>query len=124
MLRSIGAVALGYVVFGGSGALLFQVSGQPPHQAAPVWFMALTIAWGEVFALIAGWLTARIAVRRPATHGAILAALIAAGAIGSLVADPSGAKWSQISAAVIMAPSAWLGALLARRAGPSSPASA
>src|SRR5215213_5676666 len=98
MLRSIGAVAAGYIVFGGSAALLFQVSGQAPHQAAPVWFKVASITWGAVFALIAGWLTARIAVRRPTTHAAILAALIAVGAIASLVADPSGEKWSQTSA--------------------------
>jgi hypothetical protein len=122
MLRSIGAVAAGYIVFGGSAALLFQVSGQAPHEAAPVWFKVASIAWGAVFALIAGWLTARIAVRRPATHAAILAGLIALGAIVSLFADPSGSKWSQTSAAVIMAPCAWLGGLRARSAGPSDPA--
>ncbi len=124
MLRSIGAVAAGYVVFGGSAALLFQVSGQAPHEAAPIWFKVASIAWGAVFALIAGWLTARIAVRRPTTHAAILAGLIALGAIGSMVADLSGEKWSQISAAVIMAPNAWLGGRMARTrgAGPSGPA--
>jgi hypothetical protein len=117
MLRSIGAVAAGYVVFGGSAALLFQVSGQAPHEAAPVWFKVAAIAWGAVSALIAGWLTARIAVRRPATHAAILAGLIAVGAIASMVADLSGEKWSQTSAAVIMAPTAWLGGRIARARG-------
>ena len=120
MLRSVGAVAAGYIVFGGSAALLFQVSGQAPHEAAPVWFKAASIAWGAVSALIAGWLTARIASRRPATHAANLAALIALGAVISLIARPSDAKWSQTSAAVIMAPCAWLGGALARRARPPS----
>src|SRR5215210_966699 len=101
MLRSVGAVAAGYVVFGASAALLFQLSGQAPHRAAPVGFKVASIAWGAVFALIAGWLTARIATRRPATHAAVLAALIAIGAIASLIADPSGQKWSQLSAAAI-----------------------
>jgi hypothetical protein len=117
MLRSIGAVAAGYVVFGASAALLFQVSGQAPHEAAPVWFKVASIAWGSVSALIAGWLTARIAVRRPATHAAILAGLIALGAIGSMVADLSGEKWSQTSAAVIMAPTAWIGGRIAGARG-------
>src|SRR5687767_13633902 len=122
LLRSIGAVAAGYLVFGGSAALLFQLSGQAPHAPAPVWFKVASIAWGAVFALIAGWLTARIAPRKPATHAAILAALIALGAVISLVAQPSDAKWSQIAALVIMAPTAWLGGGLGRRAGRVSPA--
>jgi hypothetical protein len=116
MLRSIGAVAAGYLVFGGSAALLFQVSGQPPHEAAPVWFKVASIIWGAVFALVAGWLTARIAVCRPATHAGILAALIALGAVISLVASPPGAIWSQVSAVVVMAPCAWLGGLRAKAA--------
>ena len=114
MLRSIGAVAAGYIIFGVSGALVFQLSGQGAHQAAPTAFKIGSIIWGAVFALIAGWLTARIASRKPATHAAILAGLIALGAIGSLIADPSGAKWSQAGAIAVMAPCAWLGGLRAR----------
>jgi hypothetical protein len=113
MLRSIGAVAAGYLVFGSSAALLFQMSGQPPHEQAPIGFKIGSIVWGAVFALVAGWLTARIAVRRPATHAAVLAGVIALGAVVSLAAAP-GAKWSQVSALAVMAPCAWLGGLRAR----------
>ena len=118
MLRSLGAVAAGYLIFGSSGLLLFQLSGRDPHQAAPITFKIATIIWGCVFALVAGWLTARIALKRPATHAAVLAGLIAIGAIGSLIASPSGEKWSQTTALVIMAPCAWLGGRLARDAAP------
>jgi hypothetical protein len=113
MLRSIGAVAAGYLVFGSSAALLFQLSGQAAHDQATAGFKIGSIIWGAVFALVAGWLTARIAVRRPATHAAILAGVIALGAIISLAAAP-GAKWSQLSALAVMAPCAWLGGLRAR----------
>jgi hypothetical protein len=115
MLRSLGALAAGYLIFGVSAALLFQVSGQAPHDAAPLWFKSASIVWGAVFALVAGWLTARIAVRRPATHAVILAGLIALGAVISLVASPSGAIWSQVAALAVMAPCAWLGGLTASR---------
>ena len=114
MLRSIGAVAAGYTIFGASAALLFQLSGQDPHQPAPLTFEIASTIWGCVFALVAGWLTARIALRKPATHAAILAALIALGAVVSLAARPSDAKWSQLSALAVMAPCAWLGGLRAR----------
>lgn len=121
MLRSIGAVVAGYFIFASSGLLLFQLSGQDPHRPAPLNLEIAAIIWGCVFALVAGWLTARIAPRRPATHAAILAALIATGAVVSLVASPPGAIWSQVSALVAMAPCAWLGGRVAART-PAGPA--
>jgi hypothetical protein len=115
MLRSLGAVAAGYIVFATSAVLLFQLSGQAPHEAASSGFKIGSIIWGAVFALIAGWMTGRVAGRRPATHAAVLAALIALGATVSLVARPSGAIWSQVGALAVMAPCTWLGGLLSRR---------
>ena len=115
MLRSIGAVVAGYFVFGASAALLFQLSGQAPHQAAPVSFMAASVIWGAVFALVGGWLTARVAGRHPGAHAAALAGVIALGATVSLVARWNDARWSQIAAIAIMAPCAWFGGLLSRR---------
>ena len=97
-----------------SAVLLFQMSGRAPHQAQPVAFEIASIVWGCVFALVAGWLTARIAARKPAVHAGILAGVIALGALASLIGDVSGAKWSQISALVIMAPCAWMGGLVSR----------
>jgi hypothetical protein len=113
MLRSIGAVAAGYLIFAMSAVLLFQMSGRAPHAAQPLSFEIASVVWGCVFALVAGWLTARIAARKPEVHAAILAGVIALGALGSLVAA-AGAKWTQIAAIVVMAPCAWLGGLLSR----------
>ena len=118
MLRSIGAVAAGYVVFGASAALLFQLSGQDPHAAAPVAFKIATVVWGAVFAAVAGWLTARIAVRRPVTHAAILAGVIVLGAAASLAASADEAIWTQVAAIVVMAPSALLGGVRASHTRP------
>ena len=123
MLRSIGSVAAGYFIFAASAILLFQMSGRDPHANAPLAFKAATIIWGAVFALVAGWLTARIAGRRPATHGAVLAGISALGATVSLAMSPGDAVWSQIAAAVVMAPSEWLGGVIAglQAAGRSAP---
>jgi peptidoglycan/LPS O-acetylase OafA/YrhL len=118
MLRSIGAVAAGYLIFGASAALLFQLSGQEPHADAPAAFKIASIAWGAVFALVAGWLTARIAGRRPMIHTAIVAALIALGAVISLLARPTDALWSQVAAIAIMAPCALLGGVISSRVRP------
>ena len=103
MLRSIGAVAAGYMVFGASAFLLFQLSGIEPHQPAPLTFKIASVIWGCVFALVAGWLTARIAGTRPAAHAAILAAVIALGALVSSRGRIQAAIWSQIAALVVMA---------------------
>jgi riboflavin transporter FmnP len=114
MVRSIGAVAAGYLIFAMSAVLLFQMSGRAPHQAQPLGFEIASIIWGCVFALVAGWLTARIAARKPTIHAAALAGVIALGALASLLGDVSGAKWSQIAALVVMAPCAWIGGLVSR----------
>src|SRR5262245_25964150 len=114
MLRSIGAVAAGYLIFAMSAVLLFQMSGRAPHEAQPLAFEIATVVWGCVFALVAGWLTARIAARKPAVHAAVLAGVIALGALASLIADLNGAKWSQIAALVVMAPCAWIGGRVSR----------
>ena len=114
MLRSIGAVVAGYFVFAASAVLLFQLSGQPAHAEAPLTFKIATTVWGAVFALVGGWLAAHVSGRRPAAHAAVLAGVIAVGAIVSLFSS-TGARWSQIAALVAMAPCAWLGGVLAAR---------
>src|SRR3954451_9187037 len=114
-MRSLGSIAAGYLIFGASGFLLFQLAGVDPHAPASAGFKVAVIVWGCVFALVAGWLTARIAGRRPATHAGILALLIAVLAVASLLASRGEAKWSQLSAAALMAPCAWAGGLLSRR---------
>ena len=116
MLRSIGAVAAGYLIFGASAYLLFQLSGQDPHQPAPLTFKIASVIWGCVFALVAGWLTARIAPGRPATHAGVLAGLLAAIAAGLLVAQgPGQSQWSNVAALVLMAPCAWLGGFVSSK---------
>lgn len=116
MVRSVGAVVAGYFVFAASAVMLFQLSGRDPHADAPMAFKVATVIWGAVFAMVGGWLAAHVSVRRPGTHASIVAALIAAGAIASILARPSDALWSQVSALVVMAPCAWLGGVLAARA--------
>jgi hypothetical protein len=115
MLRSIGAVVAGYFIFAVSAVLLFQLSGREPHAGAPLAFKIASTIWGAVFAMVGGWLAAHVSVRRPGTHAAIVSALIAAGALASILARPSDALWSQVSAIVVMAPCAWLGGVLAAR---------
>ena len=108
--RSILAVVAGYVIFAVSAFAFFRLSGQLPHQTAPLPTMLSSAAVGVVFALLGGYVAAWIARRRPLAHGVAVAILLALGATVSLVSTLGhGAIWSQIAALVLMAPGAALG---------------
>ena len=112
-LRSIGAVLAGYLVFAVSGALLFMLTGWDPHAAAPVGVIVLSTLYGITFALLAGYLATSLAGRAPLGHAIAVAGLIGLGAIVSMVMSAAGAAlWSQLSALVLMAPSAAFGGLI------------
>jgi RsiW-degrading membrane proteinase PrsW (M82 family) len=117
VLRSIAAVVAGYVVFGASAAILFSLTGRDPHAPAPMAFLIWTTIYGMVFAAAGGCAAAAIAPRKPRVHAAIVGALIALGAVVSLVAAPSDARWSQLAALFLMAPAAAAGGMLRRRHG-------
>ena len=114
--RSVVSVIVGYLIFALSAFGLFQISGQPPHQAAPVSFIVGSIVYGAVFALIGGYVAAWLARRRPRAHGLADAVVLALGAAISLLSTlGKGAIWSQVAALAIMAPCAALGGWLRSR---------
>ena len=119
MLRSILAVIVGYAIFAAAGFALFQLSGQPPHEEASLPFMIGFVAFGIAFAVFAGYVAAWLAGRRPFTHGAAVAVVLAVGATASLLATlGKGAIWTQVFAITLMAPSSaaggWLRGKVAR----------
>jgi NhaP-type Na+/H+ and K+/H+ antiporter len=112
-VRSVLAVLCGYAVFALSAFAFFRLSGQPPHQEAPMSVMLTSVAVGMLFAVLGGYLAARLAKRRPLAHGVAVALVLAVGAAISLLSTlGNGAIWSQVSALVFMAPSAVLGGWL------------
>ena len=116
MARSVIAVIVGYLIFALSAFAFFQISGQPPHQAAPVPIMIGSIAFGMVFALLGGFVAAWLARRRPLAHGVAVAVVLALGAAISLLNTMGkGAVWSQVAALAFMAPCAVLGGWLRMR---------
>ena len=116
MARSVIAVIVGYLIFALSAFAFFQISGQPPHQAAPVPIMIGSIAFGMVFALLGGFVAAWLARRRPLAHGVAVAAVLALGAAISLLNTMGkGAVWSQVAALAFMAPCAAFGGSLRMR---------
>ena len=116
MLRSIGAVLAGYLVFAISAALLFKLTARAPHAAAPLGFIVLSTLYGIAFAILAGYVAASLAGREPLGHAIAVAGIIGLGALISMVLSAAGATlWSQLAALVLMAPSAALGGLIRRR---------
>jgi hypothetical protein len=115
VLRSIVAVVAGYALFAVSAAILFPLIGRDPHAPAPPTFVIWTTVYGIVFAAAGGYAAAAIARRRPRVHAAIVGALIAVGAVVSLVAAPGDARWSQLAALFLMAPAAAAGGMLRPR---------
>ncbi len=113
MIRSIVAVIAGYFVFAVSAVLLFSITGRDPHDNAPAWFLITSIVYGGVFAAIGGYLSAVIAKRNQFLHAGLVTIVIGSGALISLLSKPGkGAIWSQLSALLIMAPSAMIGGYL------------
>src|SRR5262245_28833916 len=110
MLRSIGAVIAGYLVFAVLAVTLFAVTGRNAHAPAPPAFMVGSIVCGMLFAGLGGYVAALLAGRQPVAHATALTVVIASLAGVSLLTSPPGdAIWSQVAAVLLMAPSAILG---------------
>jgi hypothetical protein len=110
IVRSVIAVVAGYLIFAASAVALFKLSGQDPHAPASIGFMVLSIVYGIVFAALGGFVTAWLAKRYEFEHGLAVASVIAAiGAASLLTSAGNGAKWTQLAALLVMAPSALAG---------------
>ena len=107
IFRSILGVFIGYAVFAVSAVVLFHATGRDPHTQQDTTFTAIAIVYGMAFAAVGGLLSALIAGRRPVVHAALVAAVLALGAMASLLSRPgAGAIWSQLAAIVLMRPRA------------------
>ena len=116
ILRSVLAVFLGYAVFAVSAVFLFNTAGRDPHAAQKLGFVVFAVFYGVTFAGLGGLLAARIAPAKGMLHAALVALIIALGAIVSLVARPDArSTWSQWTALVLMAPSAWAATVMFAR---------
>jgi hypothetical protein len=112
-MKSVLAVLVGYLVFGVSAVLLFRIAGVDPHQQPGLGFRIGSIAYGILFALLAGYTAARIAGKNEIKHSAGVACILALLAGVSILAQPGlESYWSQLSALILMAPSAVFGGWL------------
>ena len=107
MMRVFTGVVLGYMVFAGSAFLLFRVTGHNPHVRASISFEISCVVYGMLFAWLAGYIAGFIGGRPDAMAAWIVGAVIALGAIVSMVTTV--VSWSQITALLFMAPMAVAG---------------
>jgi hypothetical protein len=129
VVRSVVSVAAGFfavmVLGAAADMVLSQVSSnafdaQGHARAESTLFVKL--AYETLFALIAGYVTARIAVRKPYTHVLVMAAIVLAGRafIAALTWDVA-PLWFNVGVLVLIIPAALLGAKLSElRARPAT----
>ena len=116
MTGSVVAVVVGYLVFGASAAVLFNVTDHDPRETPSLLFAVGAIAYGIFFAGLGGYVAASLAPMQPRRHAVILATVIAIVALVSLVFEfRNGSVWSQVATAVLMAPAATAGGWLRTR---------
>jgi len=104
---------VGYLIFGISAMVLFQLAHVDPHQPPGAIFMIGSTVYGVVFAIAGGYTAARIAGKKELVNAGVVAGIIALLALISIIAQPGlPSYWSQAAAIVLMAPAAFLGGWL------------
>ncbi|MEO8077401.1 MAG: hypothetical protein ABI818_13810 [Acidobacteriota bacterium] len=115
ILRSVAAIVAGFgfmvltVIVGTivgttlfiPGGMRAASSGQP--SALPIAYLAVNLLIGAIGAVLGGWLAARFAAFAPYGHAAVLAAVVAALSVQSVVAGPAGAQpgWYPVATGLI-----------------------
>lgn len=132
LARSAGAIAVGFVAtallsLGGDVVMhatgVFPPWGQPMSDALFAWATVYRVG----FTVLGGFITARLAPRKPMTHvlllGAVGTVAALAGALATWNQGPDfGPKWYPILLVITGLPCAWAGGKLvsARRPGPAA----
>jgi uncharacterized membrane protein YedE/YeeE len=106
-MRVFSGAVLGYLLFAGSAFLLFHATNTDPHAPASISFEVSAVVYGMLFALLAGYIASLIGGRPHFVAAWIVGALIAAGAIVSMIMTV--VSWSQVTAVLFMAPAAVVG---------------
>jgi len=123
LLKSIGAVLAGFLAVGILHTvtdLILEKAGIFPSPDQPAAletkFLAIAAVYRNIYNVLGGWITARLAPNRPVGHALILGAIgTIANIAGGIVMWKIGAHWYPLLLAVLALPSCWLGGVLATR---------
>jgi peptidoglycan/LPS O-acetylase OafA/YrhL len=115
-MKSVLCVLIGYLVFGVSAVVLFQIAGVDPRQEPEIGFRIWSTVYGMFFAVLAGYVAARTAGKKEIKHSVAVACVMAVIATVSLIGQPGhGSLWSQIAVLGSMVPAAIVGGVLRTR---------
>lgn len=120
-LRSIGAVLAGFaavVVLSMATDAVFHALGVFPPVGQPMSaaLYVLALAYRTLFTVAGGYITARLAPRRPLFHAVVLGVIgIVAGTLGTVAMWQLGDQWYPIALVLLALPSTWLGGWLFSR---------
>ncbi len=121
ILRSVGAIVAGFaavvVLSIATDAVLHAVGVFPPvGQPMTAGLYALALAYRTLFTVAGGYITARLAPRRPLAHAVVLGVIgIVAGTAGAVAMWELGDQWYPIALVLLALPSTWLGGWLFSR---------
>lgn len=110
MLRTIFGIVVGYLIFAVPSFLLFRLTHHDPHAPVSLSFEVFAIIYGVFFAMAGGYLGTAISGKHSLWVSFAVAAILAAGAVASLIA--LGISWSPVSALVCMVPAVLAGGWL------------
>ena len=115
VLREVTAGLAGFLLFMAASVVLFHISGYDPYAEVSRNFQVTSIAYGVVFALISGYVTALLSPLSRVRPALMVALLIAVVAILSMLASDAVEAWSQMAALILMAPAVVFGSILRHR---------
>lgn len=119
--RSVGAVVAGFaavVVLSTATDAVFHALGVFPPVGQPMsaGLYVLALAYRTLFTVAGGYITARLAPRRPLAHAVVLGVIgIVAGSAGTVAMWQTGDQWYPIALVLLALPSTWLGGWLFSR---------
>ena len=127
MGRSVLAVLAGFVVVVvlslGIDEILHLLKVYPPW-GEPMWdpaLNALALSYRIVVTVLSGYVTARLAPRKPMTHvlvGGLIGVVLGIAGVLAAMQIPMGPLWYPIAIALTGFPSVWLGGMLYARSSP------
>lgn len=114
VLRNIGGVIVGYLIFAVSAVSLFSIAGIDPHADAGLETMTMVILFGAAFAFVSGYVAKLLVSTKTMTANFVLAFIMAGFAAFSLFMS-SGSHYTQVAAMFAFAPMSLIGGFVRRR---------
>ena len=116
MLRSIGAIAAGYLLIAAAIIILFAVTFPDPLATPGQGFMLFSLAYGFVFGILGGYVCGLIAQRSEIKHAVVIAGIGILLSIFSMVlAAGKEPMWYQLANMVLLTVAVLLGGWLCAR---------